>query len=375
MEAFQSGQYVRQGSLDYRAFVPTTINREWQISDADLLQKLGTADRFIGRLDAFADLVDIDLYVRLHVAKEATLSARIEGTQTNVEEALLERRDVVDERRDDWEEVNNYISAINTAQHRLGELPLSSRLIRELHAILMQGVRGSKKGPGEFRRSQNWIGGTGPHNATFVPPPCHEVDRLMSDLERFVHSTNRALPELLKAALLHYQFETIHPFQDGNGRLGRLLIPLYLMNRQILRTPVLYLSAYFEDRRLDYYEQLMRVRLENDLLGWFHFFLDGVIATARDGVATFQRTLALERSLPDRLSHLGGRRANALALLPKLFATPIVDAARVSELIDVTPATAYKLIAGLEEAGILAPVSTSGRARKYAFRDYLDLFK
>lgn len=372
MKKFTAGTYVRQGS--YRAFIPTEINRRWIIDDAELQHKLGKADRFLGRLDAFSDLVSIDLYVRLHVSKEATLSAKIEGTQTSVEEALLTREEVAVERRDDWEEVNNYVLAINRAIAALDRLPFSSRLIRNTHAILMQGVRGQRKGPGEFRTSQNWIGGRTINSATFVPPPPQEVDRLMSDLENLANAERNPLPELLKIALIHYQFETIHPFQDGNGRLGRLLIPLYLIGQQILRQPVLYLSAYLERNRLLYYDRLTDVRERNDLLGWFNFFLDGVIETASDGVSTFQRITALERGLPGRLASLGRRSSNAEFLLRAMFGEPIMTVAEVKRTLSVSDAPAYRLVADLEALGILQEFPTANRSKSFVFSEYMDLF-
>ena len=374
MNQFEAGHWVKQGGLGYRAFVPSRVDRKWQIDDMELIRKLGTADRFLGRLDAFSDLVDIDFYVRMHVTKEATLSARIEGTQTSVREALLEREAVARERRDDWEEVSNYIEALHHAINSLDRLPLSSRLICSTHRLLMQGVRGKHKQPGAYRTSQNWIGGTGPGNAAFVPPPHTQVQDLMSDLEKMINGDEDGLPELLKAALLHYQFETIHPFQDGNGRLGRLLIPLYLMSKDILRQPVLYLSAYFEGNRTAYYEHLTTVRTEGNLLGWFHFFLDGIISTARDGVRTFNETIRLERQLPDTINTLGGRSANGQRLLRALFRQPVISAADISRELSVTPATAYKLIGDFVALDLLAEVPSSGRGRHYGFEPYLNLF-
>lgn len=211
-----------------------------------LLQLLGQADRELGRLDMYSEYIpNIDLFIRMHVLKEATQSSKIEGTQTNMEEALLEKEDVAIERRDDWDEVHNYVAAMNQAVDRLQTLPFSARLIRETHKTLMQGVRGKHKEPGEFRHSQNWIGGASINDAVFVPPIHETVGELIADIEKFVHNEQEYFPELLKAALVHYQFETIHPFLDGNGRVGRLLITLYLVTQGILKQPVLYLSDFF----------------------------------------------------------------------------------------------------------------------------------
>ena len=374
MQNFRPGKAINQSNLGYKAFLPTEVNRPFQIDDAKLLKKLGIADRFIGRLDAFSDLVDINLFVRLHVTKEATLSAKIEGTQTSIQEALMDRQDISLERRDDWEEVNNYVDAINYAVNELSRLPISSRLIRNTHKILLKGVRGQTKSPGEFRTSQNWIGGTTLNSATFIPPPHNVVGDLMSDLEKLLNNDENDLPELLKIALVHYQFETIHPFQDGNGRLGRLLIPLYLVSKDILRHPILYLSAYFEANRGFYYQRLMDVREKGDLLGWFHFFLDGIISTAKDGVATFNNSIKLERSVYERLNTLGRRQGSAHRLVPYLFRQPIVDAGTVREHLEVTNSTAYKLIEELVRLNILREVPTASRSRQYEFTEYLGLF-
>ena len=341
----------------------------------ELIHKLGTADRYLGRLDAFSDQVDVDFYVRMHIAKEATLSAKIEGTQTSMREALLDREAIAQGRRDDWEEVNNYITALHHATGALQSLPLSSRLICDTHRILLQGVRGKNKQPGTFRTSQNWIGGSSPGSAVFVPPTADQVHPLMSDLEKMMNNPAIRLPELLRAALIHYQFETIHPFLDGNGRLGRLLIPLYLIERKILRRPVLYLSAYFEGRREEYYSRLMDVRTKGLLGQWFSFFLEGIISTARDGVHTFNETIQLNRRLTEHLHEVMGQRgANAQRLARHLFKQPITSAATISEALEVTPTTAYKLIQRFVELGYLTEVPTQARGRRYGFEPYLRLF-
>jgi Fic family protein len=271
MKNFESGRYIQQGY--YKSFQPNFINRGWSVDNMELIQLLGRADRELGRLDMYSEYIpNIDLFISMHVLKEATQSSKIEGTRTNMAEALLDQQDVAPEKREDWEEVQNYVTAMKEAMTNLHTLPFSSRLIREIHHTLLQGVRGKHKQPGEFRQSQNWIGGATLDDAIFVPPVHSLIAELMSDIEQFVHNHTDYFPELLKIALVHYQFETIHPFLDGNGRVGRLLIPLYLVEQRILKQPVLYLSDFFERNRTHYYDNLMRVREKNDLLQWFKFF-------------------------------------------------------------------------------------------------------
>jgi Fic family protein len=374
MKNFQSGRYVQQAH--YKSFQPNPINRGWVVDDMGLLQLLGQADRELGRLDMYSEYIpNIDLFIRMHVLKEASQSSKIEGTQTTMEEALLDREDVAPEKRDDWEEVQNYIAAMNDAVTKLQKLPFSARLIRETHKTLMQGVRGKHKQPGEFRHSQNWIGGASINDAIFVPPVHASIGELIADIEKFVHNDKQYFPELLKAALVHYQFDTIHPFLDGNGRVGRLLITLYLVSRGILKQPVLYLSDFFERNRQLYYDNLMRVREKNDLLQWFKFFLVGVIETARSSTTTFDNILKLQKQVETQLQTLGSRTANAQKVLNYLYQRPVVNAARVGEVAGISPASAYKLIADLERFGILKEVTGGKRSKMYMFDAYLKLFK
>ena len=374
MKKFQSGRVVRQAH--YKSFQPNPINRAWVVDDMALIQLLGQADRELGRLDMYSEYIpNIDLFIRMHVLKEATQSSKIEGTQTNMEEALLDKEDVALERRDDWEEVQNYVSAMNKAVTKLHTLPFSARLIRETHKTLMQGVRGKHKQPGEFRTSQNWIGGATIDDAIFVPPVHVSVSELISDIEQFVHNDKQHFPELLKIALVHYQFETIHPFLDGNGRVGRLLITLYLVSRGILKQPVLYLSDFFERNRQLYYDNLMRVREKNDLLQWFKFFLVGVIETAKSSITTFDNILKLQKQVEAQIQTLGSRTANAQKVLHYLYQRPMVDAAKVCKVADISSASAYKLIADLEQFGILKEITGGKRGKMYVFDAYLKLFK
>jgi Fic family protein len=374
MKTFKSGHHVQQGK--YKSFQPNPINRAWILDDMSLIQLLGQADRELGKLDMYSDYIpNIDLFISMHVLKEATQSSKIEGTQTNMEEALLEREDIAPEKRGDWEEVQNYVAAMNEAIAKLQALPFSARLIRETHATLMQGVRGKHKQPGEFRHSQNWIGGATINDAVFVPPVHTAIDELMGDIEQFVHNDTQYFPELLKIALVHYQFETIHPFLDGNGRVGRLLITLYLVSRGILKRPVLYLSDFFERNRTHYYDNLMRVREKNDLLQWFKFFLVGVIETAKSSTATFDNILKLQKQVESQIQTLGSRAANAQKVVDSLYQHPMTDAARLGEIAEISPASAYKLIADLEKFGILKEITGGKRGKKYVFAAYLWLFQ
>ena len=374
MKNFQAGHLVNQGF--YQSFQPNPINRAWQIDNMALIQLLEQADRELGRLDMYSDYIpNIDLFISMHVLKEATQSSRIEGTQTNMEEALLEREDVALDKRDDWEEVQNYVAAMKEAIAKLQVLPFSTRLIRETHKTLLQGVRGKHKLPGEFRQSQNWIGGATISDAVFIPPVHTSIGELMGDIEKFVHNDTQYFPELLKIALVHYQFETIHPFLDGNGRVGRLLITLYLVSKRILKQPVLYLSDFFERNRTHYYDNLMRVREKNDLLQWFKFFLVGTIETAKSGIATFDNILKLQKQVDSQIQTLGSRTANAQKVIHYLYQRPMIDAAKVSAVAEISPASAYKLIADLEQFGILKEITGGKRGKTYLFSTYLQLFR
>jgi Fic family protein len=340
----------------------------------EVFKLLSKADRQLGRLDMYSEYVNIDLFISMHIAKEATQSSKIEGTQTNMEDVFLDKEDVSFEKRDDWEEVQNYIAAMNEAVKMLHTLPFSSRLIKQTHKILLSGVRGEHKLPGEYRTSQNWIGGATINDAVFIPPIHSSVAELMSDIEKFANDDLNPLPDLLKIAIIHYQFETIHPFLDGNGRVGRLLITLYLVSKGILKQPILYLSDFFESNRILYYDNLMRVRTHNDLAQWLKFFLTGVIETAKSGVDSFNGIMQLQKVVDSRIQSLGFRSGDANKVLEYLYTKPIVDAMKVSKIIDKTPASAYTLVRLLEEKKILKEITGGQRSRLYIFEDYIDLF-
>lgn len=374
MRDFKSGNYINQGY--YKSFQPDFVDRQWHVDNMEIMQLLSQADRELGRLDMYSNYIpNIELFISMHVLKEATQSSKIEGTQTNIEEALLDKEDVPLDKRDDWEEVQNYINAMDTAIKALDRLPFSSRLIRETHSVLMQGVRGSKKQPGEFRSSQNWIGGASINDAIFVPPVYTSIQELMADIEKFVHDGNKYFPELLKIGIVHYQFETIHPFLDGNGRVGRLMIPLYLVSKGILRKPILYLSDFLERNRTHYYDNLMRVREKNDIDQWLKFFLVGIIETAKNGIETFDNILRLQKEVEQKIQTLGSRAANAQKVVNQLYHKPIVNAEKVAGIADISLPSAYLLIKELERLGIIKEITGGQRKKVYLFEEYLQIFK
>lgn len=372
---YKSGQYQQQ--FEYKSFSPEAINHEWEIADGEIQSLLSDADRALGQLNAFSQLVpNVEFFIRMHITKEATQSSRIEGTQTNMEEAMLEERDIDPEKRDDWEEVQNYIKAINAAIKRLEDLPLSNRLLGETHKILMEGVRGKTKLPGEFRSSQNWIG-VSLKNAVFVPPHHDEVSDLMSDLEKFIHNESLYIPHLIKIAIAHYQFETIHPFLDGNGRLGRLMIALYLANFGLLDKPALYLSDYFERNKTEYIDRLMAVRQGNQMKQWLIFFLFGIRETAENSIQVFRNILALkerlEREVLPRFSTR--RQENAQTLMQYLYKTPAIDIKRVAKLLGLQTNTAATLVNDFVKYGVLHELTGKQRNRIFLFNDYFMIFK
>jgi len=372
---FKSGQL--EDRYEYQAFLPEPICHEWIVADPELSELLGRADRALGELNAFAQLIpDIEFFIRMYVAKEATQSSRIEGTQTNIEDAFKDVGDLNPEARDDWAEVQNYINAVNFAIDALEKLPLSNRLLRQTHEILMSGVRGELKLPGQFRTSQNWIG-VSLKNAVFVPPHHDHVPDLMSDLEAFLHADKLFVHPLVRIAIGHYQFETIHPFLDGNGRLGRLLISLFLASEGLLVRPALYLSDYFERNKTAYVDHLMAVRQGNHMREWLVFFLHGVEETARGSADVFRSILKTkERIERDVLPRFSARRQdNAQALMRNLYARPVVDVNMAAEIIGATPNTASALIADMVDHGVLSEVTGQRRNRLFVFREYIELFR
>ena len=372
-EELVAGRWLEQ--YQYQSFDPVLVNREWQWQDPVINTLLERASRALAELDAFTLIVpDVELFIQMHITKEAQNSSRIEGTQTEMDEAVLDAEQLAPEKRDDWAEVQNYVQAINEAIAGLETLPLSNRLLKQTHAILMQGVRGENKAPGEFRTSQNWIGGSNLNDAAFIPPHQSQVPELMADMEKFWYNESIHVPELIRIALSHYQFETIHPFLDGNGRVGRLLITLYLVDKGLLRKPSLYLSDFFERNRGSYYDALTRVRQSNDMLHWVKFFLTAVIETANKGKSTFQEILALRQELEGRVVSMGRRAENAQQIINSLYKRPMTTIPAVSELLGISHTAASNLIRHFEEAGILREITGYQRNRFYFFERYLQIF-
>jgi Fic family protein len=372
-EAFKPGRW--QQRLQYKSFEPVPVNHEWTWEDSRIHVLLEAANRALGELNAYSLIVpDTDLFIQMHVVKEAQTSSRIEGTNTGIDEALMSEDQISPEKRDDWREVRNYIDAINAAIADLEHLPLSNRLLKQAHHTLMRGVRGENKLPGEFRSSQNWIGGSSLADAAFIPPHHDGVRELMSDLERFWHNQDIEVPHLIRIAISHYQFETIHPFLDGNGRIGRLLIPLYLISHSLLAKPSLYLSAFFERNRGSYYDALTRVRISGDLIHWVRFFLQGVAETATKGRDVFGKILVLRTDVEQRILGLGKRAPNARAALNLLYRRPVIAASDLESALDVSSPTAQALVKDLIRLGILVEITGQMRGRLYEFETYLDLF-
>lgn len=371
---YKSGDWKQQ--YEYRSFSPTQINHLWQWDDPQIDTLLSEANRRLGELNGLSLIVpDIDRFIAMHVVKEAQTSSRIEGTETGMDEALQDDPEAIaPEKRDDWQEVRNYIAAMNQALKQLHELPLSNRLLRDTHRTLLSDARGEKKTPGEFRRSQNWIGGATPSDAAFVPPHYDELPDLLTDLEAFWHNQAIQVPQLIRIAISHYQFETVHPFLDGNGRIGRLLITLYLVNKDLLQHPCLYLSSHLEKNRAAYYDALMQVRQSNDLGHWIRFFLVAVTETAKASIETFRSIFALRETVNCKLATLGRAAPNAQRIVELLYQKPFVTSHELSQRLELGRTTADRLVATLVKQGILHELTGQRRNRVFVYKEYFDLF-
>ncbi len=374
----RAGKYVKQVE-GYRAFIPASLPPQPPIAmDAELTRLLSEADHALGRLDGVTSILpNPDLFVSMYVRHEAVLSSQIEGTQSTLEDVLQFEMDAKgQEHPKDVEEVVNYVRSMNHGLKRLDSLPLSLRLIREIHEKLLQGVRGANRTPGEFRRSQNWIG---PANctlatATFVPPPVHDMQEALANLEKFLHD-EKTYPTLIQCGLAHAQFETIHPFLDGNGRVGRLLITFLLCQRGILKFPLLYLSHYLKFHRAEYYDRLMAIRNDGNWEGWLKFFLKGVCEVSRSATETARKILELRQKHQTLIRDKAANQTNAALLLDYLFEQPMVNVRLVEEHVKCAFVTADKLLKQFEELGIVKEVTGGQRNRRYEYSPYLALFE
>lgn len=374
MKEYKAGTYILHKG--YKPFVPSFINEDidWKLEELSSL--LQDASLWLGKLNSYADLIpDIDFFIKMYATKEATNSNRIEGTRTTFEDAISPVEQVKPELRDDWHEVQNYIQAINYSVEMLNELPLSMRLLKEAHKILLQGVRGAHKTPGEIRKTQNWIGGSSLQDAFFVPPEPNLLPDLLSDIEKFLHNEYIQVPELIRAGIAHYQFETIHPFLDGNGRTGRLLIILYLISTGLLNKPVLYISDFFERNRMSYYDSLSMVKQNDNITQWLKFFLTGVIETSKNSIKTFDEIIKLKKDVENKLTKIGKKATNGQRLLELLYSKPKVNSKLVSEGLGITPATANGLLKAFVEVGILQEKTGFNRNRFYVFEEYIKIFR
>ena len=373
LETDRAGVLKRMQS-DYECFVPHDLKYLKLNIDGELQNLINRAYLLLGRLDGMATtLPDIDLFVSMYVQKEAVISSQIEGTQASLIDVL--QKDRKNEKIKDTEEIVNYIKAINYAFKRLEELPLCMRLIKETHSILLSGVRGNEKSPGEFRKSQNWIGYAGCklNTASFVPPAPGEMEKSLTDLEKYIHEDS-FIPNLIKIALIHYQFETIHPFLDGNGRMGRLLIVLFLKERGLIEYPVLYLSYFFKKNRNRYYELLNNVRVKGEFEEWIKFFIKGICEISEDAISSIQKIIELKKADIEKIRNIPkGNISNLLLIYDYLLRHPFLETEDIRRLSDLSKPTVNKLLETLIELEILELVEEKKRYKQYVYRKYVDI--
>ena len=373
MENNRAGQLKKMQS-DYQCFVPHNLKDIKLNIDSEINALVNKAYLLLGRLDGMAiTLPDIDLFVSMYVQKEAVISSQIEGTQASLVDVL--QKDKGKEKIKDTEEIVNYIKATHYAFKRLNKMPLCMRLIRETHAVLLSNVRGEEKMPGEFRRSQNWIGhaGSSLKDASFIPPAPDEMDICLGDLERYIHEDS-TISNLIKIALIHYQFETIHPFLDGNGRMGRLLIILYLREQGLIEYPVLYLSYFFKKNRNRYYELLNNIRIKGEFEEWIKFFIDGICEISEDAITSIQKIVELKNTDMKKIRELSGSNiSNLLLIYDYLLQHPFLEAEDIKNLVGVSKPTANKLLENLMAIEIVELVEDKKRYRQYVYKKYVDI--
>lgn len=374
LEDYKSGEY--KPGVGYKAFLPSRINHNWGWVDTKLDYLLAEANRQIGELNAYSLLLpNVDLYIKMHVTIEANKSSRIEGTKTTIEDDLSDLQDVSLEKRDDWEEVQNYVKATNFSIERINEgFPICNRLFKEIHKILLAGVRGEKKTPGEFRISQNWIGGTMPSTAVYVPPLVEDLNNCLTDLELFINNEKIDTPELIKIAIIHYQFESIHPFLDGNGRIGRLLIPLYLQSKKYLDNPCLYISFFFEKNRDLYYQKLNNVRTNNDIIGWIKFFLEGIIETAKIAKEKFKNVVELTKKIDGKLTELNVKFDNAKKVMDYFYNEPYSSRKKLADALGMPDSTVNGVVNELKRVNIIKETTGFSKNQIFVFSEYVNIF-
>ena len=374
LEEFNAGKYIKVD--DYKSFIPNKINYDWVWNDSELNKLLAEANLQLGTLNGFAEQIpNIDIYIKMHVKVEANKSSRIEGTRTTIDEDLLEILDVNPEKRDDWQEVQNYVEAVNYGINRIKELPVCTRLIKEIHTILMQGVRGEHKNPGEYRTSQNWIGGSRPSNAIYVPPIPNEVGNCLSDLEKFINNDEINTPDLIKIAMIHYQFESIHPFLDGNGRTGRILIPIYLLSKGLISKPCFYISDYIEKNKEAYYDFLSRVRTQNDMISWIKFFLEATIETAKTARIKFEKIVKFTNEMNSVVLNMPVRPENARMVIDCMYNEPTINRKILMEKTGLKPTALKSVVNSLLEKELIVENTGYSRNQIFTFEKYINLFK
>lgn len=373
----RSGKYITQlkGSAEYKAFISNPLPFEIKI-DSSLQNLLSRADLALGRLDGIAEILpDVDFFILMYIRKEATMSSQVEGTQATFSDLLKAEAKIKDlEVHKDVDELVNYVNAMNHGLKRLETLELSLRLIREIHRILLHGVRGEYKTPGEFRISQNWVGGATIETASYIPSPAHEVLPLLGNLENFLHD-NSQLPVLIKTGLIHSQFENIHPFLDGNGRIGRLLVTFYLCQQKVLQKPLLYLSEFFKQHRQAYYDKLNAVHEKDAIEEWLKFFLEGVTTTSNKAVDTARKILQLRDEDIKKVARLGRSAERGMKLLNFLYKTPIIKVKNVEVIAELKNPNALALISKFIKAGILKETTGKKRNRAFTYENYVKLFE